>query len=180
MVHLGEFCACLLPPSEPITMIFYSRIKCVSPKTLGVPLANSWTLSLHRLEVNFTEIMVYPTRTISFIRKWEKNPTCTHLFGTIRLLILKKNPTYTFINFCTFTWPTYTFILLLIFSLAHICYCLILGLTNAQVCSLKVNCPIDFYINRQIFLPILLFRPIRFLVFQKISHLYFYSVLYFN
>ena len=30
--------------------------------------------------------------------KMEKNPTYTHLFGTIRLLIFNKSPTYTFIT----------------------------------------------------------------------------------
>ena len=100
-------------------------------------------------------------------------------------------PTYTFINFCTFLWPILTSDGLRSHFEATI------GNLNQQL----INCKRSFYWNSKQTCntwhicevsdsytllnatkkipPILLFRPIRLLIFCEKSHLYVYSHLYF-
>ena len=94
---------------------------------------------------------------------------------------------YSFINFQQKVLPIRLFSTMILFicELSHLfsClfHCLIFGLTNYHIkvlilftqCQSFLCCLIDYYINWH------KFPPIRLLVFQKISHLYFYSVLYF-
>ena len=81
--------------------------------------------------------------------------------------------------------PPKVFIIFLMFSLAQIGYFQSWDLLKQSFSPFSFHSKSnfltylsDFHKNRRKFPPILLFRPICLLVFQKFSHLYVYSVLY--
>ena len=112
----------------------------------------------------------------------KKNPTYTHLFGTIRLLIFNKSPTYTFI-FCQIGLHKYVShwymkqkkgflrVDLGFLGLLSLCNCNYVSMYY----SILLKSTYTFISFSENFPPIRLFSPILLSDFKKISHLYFYS-----